>query len=120
LHNAARANVHAPSPAVSAPIRAPASGSVQPLKIKATVLSHASEVQACYERAQMERAELHGHILLRATLDGQGNVTDSATPDVFQGGARLAACIASAARHWKFPAPAGGASPSVSYRFVFD
>jgi serine/threonine-protein kinase len=112
-----------PAPAAAASPRAaaaPAPGTVEQHEVAATVLSHASEVQGCFERAQMEHAELHGHILLRATLDSAGNVTSSSTTDVFQGGARLAACIASAARHWKFPPPSGDTSGSISYRFVFD
>lgn len=110
----------------SEPIRT--SGSASPTMNAAAALSaavvarvvrdHASEIQACYDRAAMEHPDLRGRITLRAVVDESGSVT-SASASAIEDGARLSACIAERARHWRFPEPSGGNSP-ISYTFVFE
>jgi hypothetical protein len=99
----------APSvPAVVAP------GTIDAKGLKATIFSHSGEVQACSERARMDRPDLHGRVTVRATVGPSGNVISASATNSLEGGARLQSCIVSAFQTWTFPAPAGGVNGSVS------
>jgi eukaryotic-like serine/threonine-protein kinase len=107
-------------PAPSAAPRAAAPGSIDPRAVTAVIRSHANAVQECFDRAQMDHPNLRGRMTFRASVDRRGNVTNAWADKQLDDGARLTACILTLARDWKFPPPAGDASGSVSYAFVFD
>jgi eukaryotic-like serine/threonine-protein kinase len=115
----------APSPA-AAPAAIPTTAStsppgfVDPKGVRATVRSHASEAQACYDRAQMEKPDLKGTIAIAATVNPTGDVISANITNATVHHPRLESCLLGAFRSWRFPAPAGGVNGSVSYNFKFD
>lgn len=114
----------APAPRPSVTMRPSASavrpGTVPPKAITGTIRAHAREVEGCFERAQMDHPELRGRMLFRAQIDGHGKVVEAWSGNQLANGQHLFACILSAAKGWKFPAPSGGVSGDVSYTFVFE
>ena len=113
---------HAPPPATTA-AAAPAPtptvppGYVDPKGVRATVRAHANEAQACYDRAQLDKADLKGTIAIGATVGPSGDVLSANITSATVRHARLEACLLGAFRSWRFPAPAGGVNGAVSYNF---
>ncbi|HET6146471.1 MAG TPA: protein kinase [Polyangia bacterium] len=103
-----------PSPA------GPAPGFVDVKAVNAVVRAHAAEVQGCFDRALMERADLHGRLTVRAALAPSGRVTSVTPTAVMEGGGRLQTCVVAAFQSWTFPAPAGGVKGTVTYSFSFE
>ena len=97
-----------------------APGYVDPKGVRATVRAHASEAQACYDRAQLEKADLKGTIAIGATVGPSGDVVSANITNATVRHARLEACLLGAFRSWRFPAPAGGVNGAISYNFKFD
>jgi hypothetical protein len=95
-------------------------GSVDPRAVTATVRAHAGEVRACFDRALMEHAELHGRLVVHAVLDASGNVVSASATRTMDGGARLETCVLSAFQGWSFPPPANGARAPITYAFSFE
>lgn len=95
-------------------------GTLTERAVAAAIRPHAGEIQACFERARMDRADLHGRLTVRATIDPRGRVLSASPATGLEGGARLSECVLSAFRSWLFPAPAAGVSGHVSYSFVFE
>ncbi len=117
--------VSPPSPATAAtvaaaPAPAVAPGYIDPKGVRATVRAHASEAQACYDRAQLEKADLKGTIAIGATVGPAGDVLAANITSATVRHARLESCLLGAFRSWRFPAPAGGVNGSVSYNFRFE
>lgn len=102
-----------------APVSPPA-GTLDPKAVTATIRAHAAEVRACFDRALMERSDLHGRLVVKALLDASGNVVTASATRTIDGGARLQACVLSAFQSWTFPSPGGGAKAPISYSFSFE
>ena len=68
----------------------------------------------------MEHSELHGRLVVKAMLDGAGNVMSASATRTMEGGARLEACVLSAFQSWAFPPPANGARAPITYSFSFE
>lgn len=117
---AALANAPVREVAAQAPSETASASSARLRAVTTAVRAHAGEIQQCFERAKMEHADLHGEIVLHATLDRAGKVTTTATSIEVDDGSRLAACIRAAAQRWQFPVPVNGVGTNVSYKFVFE
>jgi hypothetical protein len=96
------------------------SGFVDPKAVAATVRAHAVEARACYERAIMDRPDLHGRLNLRATVDPNGRVIALTPTRDIEGGSRLEGCLVAAFKSWLFPVPVGGVNGNISYSFTFE
>ena len=108
-----------PEPAAIKPPE-PKPGTLRREQVSAVMRAHASEMRECFDRSRMESPDLTARIGAQIQLSGDGRVTDVATSSNRGGTARLQGCVSSAIRRWTFPAPAGGASGSIAYTFVFD
>jgi hypothetical protein len=84
------------------------------------VRKHAAEVQECFDRAVMERADLHGRFTVRATIDPKGHVLAASSTTVLDGGGRLQICVVGAFERWTFPQPTGGVEGTITYAFSFE
>ncbi|WP_394841501.1 TonB family protein [Pendulispora brunnea] len=102
------------------PVAAPAPGTVDHKGVRATVAAHRGEVQACYDRAHLERNDLRGKVVVSATISPQGQVLSANVANSTANSTRLEQCLISAFQGWTFPAPAGGVNGSVTYTFNFD
>src|SRR5205807_1175865 len=96
-------------------VAAPAAGTVDPKGTRATIRAHSSEVQNCYDRAHLERNDLHGKVVLTATIGPQGQVLNAGVANSTAGSARLEQCLIGAFQGWTFPQPAGGVNGNVTY-----
>lgn len=108
-----------PTPTATAAPAVPP-GYVDPKGVRTTVRAHASEVQACYDRAHMEKPDLNGVITVGATVGPSGEVVSANITNATVRSPRLESCLLGAFRSWRFPAPAGGVNGSISYNFKFD
>jgi hypothetical protein len=98
-------------------------GTVDPKSVASTVRAHASEVQACFERALMDAgggADLHGHLNVSASIDPTGHVISVWPTSTIEGGSRLQACVLAAFKDWVFAPPAGGVKGRIKYSFSFE
>ncbi|HET9931562.1 MAG TPA: protein kinase [Polyangiaceae bacterium] len=104
-------HIAAPKPA--------AASRLAPSAIAAVVRAHGSELQNCFERAQLDFDIAKGKLAIVATLDREGHVIDAraALPDADH--ARLGLCLTTAAKRWKFPSNAS-AQPFTQYRLLFE
>ena len=110
-----------PAPPESPPApAAPAPGSMDPKGVSATIRAHQGEIQACLDRARMDRADLHGRLTIQARIGPTGQVLSTSATNNIEGGSRLQACVTSAFQNWTFPAPAGGVEGTISKTFVFE
>ena len=110
----------AAAPLKSATLAAPPPGYIASKAVAATVREHAAEVRACFDRAVMERPDLHGRLVVRATVDPIGRVVSVSPTSTIEAGGRLEACVVSAFRDWTFPKPAGGVKGDITYSFSFE
>ena len=107
--------------AVAAAPKAPAAASpaptgLDPAKTQATVRSHLSEIQRCYERGRMDYPELKGRVTMRIAVAATGSVTSATVESSSLANSAVESCISSAIAGWKFPQPAGGPA-IISYPF---
>jgi hypothetical protein len=107
-----------PSGSSSGPSAPP--GFVDSKSVTAVVRAHAGEVQDCFDRALMERADLRGRVAVRASIDPGGHVLSVTPTAVMDGGGRLQTCIVGAFQRWTFPPPTGGVKGIVTYSFSFE
>jgi serine/threonine-protein kinase len=127
--------IAAPSPAVEPPASppalaspvapetipaAPAPGTMDSKAVAATFRAHQGEIQACYERARMDRADLQGRLSIQANISPAGRVISTSVSNNIEGGGRLQSCVIAAFQTWTFPAPAGGVSGTVAKSFIFE
>lgn len=101
-------------------LAAPPPGYIASKAVAATVREHAAEVRACFDRAVMERPDLHGRLTVRATVDPIGRVVSVSPTSTIEAGGRLEACVVSAFRDWAFPKPVGGVKGDITYSFSFE
>jgi hypothetical protein len=86
--------------------------------IKRLINRRRNEVRACYETALQKDHTLAGRVELLLTIAPDGRVI-AAGADKSDVGGDLGACIANAARSWRFPAVADGGVNVVRYPYVF-
>jgi outer membrane biosynthesis protein TonB len=95
-------------------------GTVDPKSVASTVRAHAAEVQACFERALMDGADLHGHLNVSANIDPTGHVISVWPTSSIEGGSRLQTCVLGAFKDWIFAPPSGGVKGRIKYSFSFE
>jgi serine/threonine-protein kinase len=108
-----------PTPKFVAP-PSPAPGTIDKAALAAVFNAHSGEIQACRDRALMDRPDLHGRMTVQATISPTGRVLSASANNAIEGGARLQSCIISAFQSWTFPAPAGGVNGAVAKTFIFE
>ena len=86
--------------------------------IKRLFARRRNEVRACYETALQKDHTLAGRVELQLTIAADGRVT-AASVDKSDMGGDIGACIANAARAWRFPAVSHGGVNVVNYPYLF-
>jgi tetratricopeptide (TPR) repeat protein/predicted Ser/Thr protein kinase len=84
------------------------------------VRDHRDEVRACYAKAFALDPTLHGRIEIELTIDASGKVTASTVKQTTVPDASVDACIAAAAKRWRFPKPADGGALTVVCPFSLE
>ena len=80
-------------------------------------MAHLDEVNRCHERGLTIERAAQGRVLLRFIIGGTGRVVASGIASSTYPVESVPACLALAARGWRFPAPWGGGTVTVNYPF---
>lgn len=91
-------------------------------QIRQVVRDHIGAVRACYNRGLASDPTLQGRVVLLFAIGPEGTVTaaDVESSTLPPAAEPVARCIAEASRQWRFPAPTGGGTLTVSYPFVLE
>ncbi|MBL9100665.1 MAG: energy transducer TonB [Myxococcales bacterium] len=87
--------------------------------IRRVVRAHINEIRRCYNQGLALEPTLAGRVVVEFTVRGDGSVRDSAVTSSTINDADVDACIAAAARRWRFPRPERDEPVTVAYPFVF-
>lgn len=97
----------------------PRRGTLDPAIVRDVVTRGMDGVQRCYRTALMRRPDLAGHMSLRITVDPTGHVSRATLATSDAPYPWLSTCVENQAAAWRFPAPSGGASVSLSVPLDF-
>lgn len=102
---------------VDVPVLPPTRGRIDPAGAQRVLVTRATEVRGCYERALARDATLQGELTVRLRVEADGRVSQTALSgdDALRGAGR---CMETALRGLVFPAPTGGAA-TVTVPYVF-
>ena len=89
--------------------------------IRRIVRAHINEVRACYNEGLKRDPALAGEITVEFTISSAGEVSEAKSPDTTPPFAdpKMAKCVATAVKNWKFPKPTKG-EVHVVYPFTVD
>lgn len=96
------------------------SGGMDREAIRRVIREHLREIRNCYERELQRTPDLYGKIVLEWDIEEGGRVSRCVTKSNEMGNQRVADCISSRLRQWKFPDPPKDQIGRVSYPFVFS
>ena len=99
--------------------RITAKGSISREEVARVINRHLKEVQFCYEKALIKDPGLRGKLVLEWTIKSSGSVGRVKQKTSTLKSARVASCIISSLKRWRFPKPRGGVV-IVSYPFIFS
>ncbi|WAS98740.1 VIT domain-containing protein [Nannocystis punicea] len=94
-------------------------GSLDREVIRRVVRAHVAEVRACYEQGLARDPNLKGRVTLDIRIETNGEVGSATVFEDTLAEKSVGACIAAAARRWKFPADAPNVA-TVRYPFVLE
>jgi outer membrane biosynthesis protein TonB len=83
------------------------------------IKSKLGQIRYCYERQLSGNPNLHGTVLIKFTIGGNGNVSTQSVARTTLKDANVEECILRRVAGWTFPLPKGGTSVVVSYPFLF-
>ncbi|MCP4197282.1 MAG: AgmX/PglI C-terminal domain-containing protein [Proteobacteria bacterium] len=93
-------------------------GSLSRADVLRVINSNMHAIQACYERALMNKPSLSGRIAFDWTVTSAGKVKGVRVRSSTLGSPKVAGCISKQIRRWKFPRPKGGEA-KITYPFLF-
>jgi outer membrane biosynthesis protein TonB len=93
-------------------------GSLSRADVLKVINKHFHAVQACYERALMQTPNLSGRIAFDWTVSTSGSVKGVRVRSSTLGNPKVANCISSLIKRWKFPRPKGGEAV-ITFPFLF-
>ena len=77
------------------------------------------QIRYCYERQLSGQPDLHGKVLVKFTISGNGQIIAQEIANSTLKSAIVEGCILRRIEKWVFPAPKGGTTVTVSYPFLF-
>ncbi len=94
-------------------------GSLDREVIRQVIRQNMNAVRLCYERALVDDPTLEGRVTVRFIIGTDGGVDNALVQDSKLEAPRVEACITTAVRQMRFPAPEGGGIVIVAYPFMF-
>ncbi|MEO0336811.1 MAG: AgmX/PglI C-terminal domain-containing protein, partial [Pseudomonadota bacterium] len=94
-------------------------GSMDREAIRRVILNNKRAIRSCYERELQRRPNMYGKLVLQWNIEEKGKVTEAKVKSNSLGSNKVASCIISRLRTWRFPEPPPGTIGQVSYPFVF-
>lgn len=86
--------------------------------IQSVIDSHKKQMRYCYERRLHLDHELGGRVLIGWVIGATGRVAKATVLESSLSDPAVGRCIVERVLGWRFPAPAGGGTVTVSYGFV--
>jgi len=86
--------------------------------VRRIIRRHHNEVVYCRQNVLQANPNLHGRVVVRFVIDGSGRVARSAILSSTLANQTVEACLAQAARRWRYPRIAGGVT-EVEVPFIF-
>ncbi|HET9551866.1 MAG TPA: AgmX/PglI C-terminal domain-containing protein, partial [Anaeromyxobacteraceae bacterium] len=95
-------------------------GSIDKELIRAVIKEHAAQIRFCYEEQLAVNPKLAGKVLIKWTIDADGNASNAS---VDTGGTTLAddkvhQCMMARIVSWQFPKPKGGGIAVITYPWI--
>ena len=94
-------------------------GSMDREAIRRVILNNKRAIRSCYERELQRRPDMYGKLVLQWNIEEKGRVTEAKVKSNSLGSSKVANCIISRLRTWRFPEPPPGVIGQVAYPFVF-
>lgn len=94
-------------------------GSMDREAIRRVILNNKRAIRSCYERELQRRPDMYGKLVLQWNIEEKGRVTEASVKSNSLGSRKVANCIISRLRTWRFPEPPPGVIGQVAYPFVF-
>jgi TonB family protein len=109
--------------AAEAPAGQPAKGSAPPAQpfsqesVRAVVLEHQPQVQACYENALVPGKRLQGEVVVSLTVSREGKPENVKVKSSTIKNRAVEGCLVQAVRGWTFPRPPRAQPLTLPFRF---
>lgn len=88
--------------------------------IRRVIREHLREIRNCYEQELQKSPDLYGKVVLEWDIEEEGRVSRVSTKSNALGNDRVANCIMSRLKMWKFPDPPKDQVGRVIFPFVFS
>lgn len=85
--------------------------------VRKIALKNQVSLKYCFQKAQARNPELSGKIVVRLTIDGDGNVTDVSVEQSTIDDQEMVSCVLRMVKRWKFPATGG--EVNITFPLVF-
>lgn len=85
--------------------------------VRKIALKNQASLKYCFQKAQLRNPELSGKIIVRLTIDGDGNVTDVSVEQSTIDDQEMVSCVLRMVKRWKFPATGG--EVNITFPLVF-
>ncbi len=85
--------------------------------VRKIALKNQASLKYCFQKAQARNPELSGKIVVRLTIDGDGNVTDVSVEQSTIDDQEMVSCVLRMVKRWKFPATGG--EVNITFPLVF-
>ncbi|MCX7734775.1 MAG: TonB family protein [bacterium] len=85
--------------------------------VRKIALKNQSSLKYCFQKAQMRNPELSGKIVVRLTIDADGNVSDISVEQSTIDDQEMVSCVLRMVKRWKFPATGG--EVNITFPLVF-
>ena len=102
-----------------APGKSKVKGALDKDVITRVIRRHQNEVRYCYEVELQKTPSLTGRLTVLFSIDPHGAVSEATVSESTLGNERVNACVLKRMRSWRFPAPQGGGSVSVTWPWTF-
>lgn len=85
--------------------------------VRKIALKNQASLKYCFQKAQLRNPELSGKIVIRLTVDADGNVVDISVEQSTIDDQEMVSCVVRMVKRWKFPATGG--EVNITFPLVF-
>ncbi len=92
-------------------------GNLDEETVRKIALKNQVSLKYCFQKAQMRNPNLQGKIVVKLTIDGEGNVSDISLEQSTIDDQEMVSCVLRMVKRWKFPAT--GSEITITFPLVF-
>jgi hypothetical protein len=93
-------------------------GSIDKELIRAVIKEHAAQIRFCYEEQLTVNPKLAGKVVIRWTIDADGNASNASVDNTTLGDDKVQQCMMARIVSWQFPKPKGGGVAVITYPWI--